>query len=455
MNIIQANVVRKTAANTPHHLPKTRRTVSVKNSRCRPRAASAAGRGSGIVVRRVVRNTSPADSGQKIIRLMPNDTSRHEDQQQGGATLSNMLEHWLRTEKFGYVRRTSYDRMENMYLYQIKPFLGDMLLRDITRADCRLMLQRVMEKGYSLSVIKKTGTMLKEFFNYIANDDPDFRNPMIGIRNFKDEFVQQHQAELRSKRNMALEKLEQGHVLTSEEHALLSSRVQLQDDKNELPILTKEEIQKLHDVIDNGYSRQWTSVNGNPIEASPKGFKQAEFFLFLLNTGLRAGEARALRYSDVDFKAHIVNICRNRSCTLRRDEAGNRIGGTVCQEGRPKTKSSNRVLYLSHAAIGYLEKLRAEEPEGYDGYIANINGRPLSDGTLRKRFSILLNNAGIRHCGLHTLRHTFASFFYEYTNGNQKLVADYLGHSISNITERIYVTISDRFMEESIRDFTL
>ena len=34
-------------------------------------------------------------------------------------------------------------------------------------------------------------------------------------------------------------------------------------------------------------------------------------------------------------------------------------------------------------------------------------------------------------------------------------MADYLGHSISNLTERVYVTTSIRFMEQSIRDFML
>ena len=455
MNNIQSNAARQITANSPHRLPKTRKNVQGKTGRYRPKAVSAESRGTGVVVRRAARKLSPVEPRQKIISLIPNETHPQEAHPKDDVTLSSMIEHWLHTEKYGYVRRTSYDRMETVYLHQIKPYIGDLLLKEITKADCRLLLQRVMEKGYSMSVLKKTATTLKEFFNYIADEDPDFRSPMIGIRSFKEEFVQQHQAELRLDRDRALEKLENGQPLTAEEREFLSSKILLRDGKDELPVLTKEEIQKLHDTIENGYSRQWTSVNGNPIETSPKDFKQAEFFLFLLNTGLRIGEARALRYSDIDFDAHTVSVCRNRSRTLRRDEAGNRVGGTVCQEGRPKTKSSSRVLYLSRAALGYLEKLRAQEPEGYDGYIANIKGRPLCDNTLRKRFSILLHNAGIRHCGLHTLRHTFASFFYEYTNGNQKLVADYLGHSISNITERIYVTISDRFMEEAIRDFAL
>lgn len=87
--------------------------------------------------------------------------------------------------------------------------------------------------------------------------------------------------------------------------------------------------------------------------------------------------------------------------------------------------------------------------------IANADGKPLNDANFRRRFDSLLSHAEVQHCGLHALRHTFASYYYEYTNGNRKLVADYLGHSISNLTERVYVTTSDRFMEQSIRDFVI
>ena len=131
------------------------------------------------------------------------------------------------------------------------------------------------------------------------------------------------------------------------------------------------------------------------------------------------------------------------------------VGGMTYVEGKPKTKSSARVLYLSLAALEYLKRLKAQEPEGYDGYIANSDGKPLNDAAFRRRFNSLLAQANVPHCGLHSLRHTFASYFYEYTNGNRKVVADYLGHSVSNLTERVCVTTSDRFMEQSIRDFVL
>lgn len=43
-------------------------------------------------------------------------------------------------------------------------------------------------------------------------------------------------------------------------------------------------------------------------------------------------------------------------------------------EGKPKTKSSARVLDLSLVALEMLKHLKAQEPEGYDGYLRPLHG---------------------------------------------------------------------------------
>lgn len=277
---------------------------------------------------------------------------------------------------------------------------------------------------------------------------------MANIKLYTEEYIRELQSTVREARDRAREKKENGQRLSPEERELVDSRLRMED-QGEIRPFTPEEIARIRDVAENGYVLRWESKKGNPIETAPQKLKQAEFFLFLLNTGLRAGEARALKYSDVDFETRRMVISRNRTTTRKRDAKGNAVGGMAYVEGKPKTKSSARALYLSLAALEMLKRLRAQEPEGYDGYIANADGKPLNDANFRRRFNSLLSHAGVRHCGLHVLRHTFASRYYEYTNGNRKLVADYLGHSISNITERIYVTTSDRYMEQSIRNFVI
>ena len=46
-------------------------------------------------------------------------------------------------------------------------------------------------------------------------------------------------------------------------------------------------------------------------EKSPKTDYQNLFFIVMLNTGLRAGEALALDYADIDFKNKTINIHKN------------------------------------------------------------------------------------------------------------------------------------------------
>ena len=394
------------------------------------------------------------EARQKTYDFIRSELTRQAERTQVSGSLGWAIEQWLRTEKYGRIRQISYDRLECTYENQVKPYIGGLQLREVTKNDCRQILMANMEKGYSTSTIRKLTQFLKEFFRFQAAEDPSLHNPMANLKYYTTDFVHARQSAARQARERALEKQERGRRLSEEEQALVSSRLRMED-REEIHVLTPEEIERIRDVAENGYVLRWESKNGTPIETKPRQLKQAEFFLFMLNTGLRVGEARALKYSDVDLESRRMVISRSRSTTRKRDAEGNVIGGMNCVEGRPKTKSSARVLYLSLAAAEMLQRLRAEEPEGYDGYIANFEGRPLGDSPFRRRFNSLLTQAGVTHCGLHSLRHTFASRFYEYTNGNRKLVADYLGHSLSNITERIYVTTSDRFMEQSIRDFRI
>ncbi|MCR5783133.1 MAG: tyrosine-type recombinase/integrase, partial [Clostridia bacterium] len=68
--------------------------------------------------------------------------------------------------------------------------------------------------------------------------------------------------------------------------------------------------------------------------------KQAKYFLFILNTGIRRGEACALKYSDIDFEKRTAAIQRNITTAKKRDKTGRATGGIYSVEGTPKTKGS-------------------------------------------------------------------------------------------------------------------
>ncbi len=451
----QYNVVeRKFAESDLLCIPKPTRYKTTGESQYRARLEIGRDRQTDAAVYKSIYGKTDAEVRQKAFDFIQKEIVAQTERSKITGKLSYAIEQWLRTEKYGRVRQSTYDRLECTYLNQSKPYIGGLELRDVTKNDCKRVLQANMEKGYSASTIKKASQLLKEFYSYQTAEDPTLRNPMANLKFYTEEFIHDRQASVREARDRAKAKKEKGQKLTPAEQELSESKLQMKD-QEEIHVLTPEEIARIRDVVENGYVLRWESKKGNPIETAPQKLKQAEYFLFLLNTGLRAGEARALKYSDINFETRRMEISRNLTTTRTRDAEGNTVGGMTYVEGKPKTKSSARVLYLSLAALEYLKRLKAQEPEGYDGYIANSKGKPLNDAAFRRRFNSLLTQANVPHCGLHSLRHTFASYFYEYTNGNRKVVADYLGHSVSNLTERVYVTTSDRFMEQSIRDFVL
>jgi integrase len=93
------------------------------------------------------------------------------------------------------------------------------------------------------------------------------------------------------------------------------------EDREEIRILTDEEIARLRDVAYNGYFLEFTSRGGKPVRSGPYPLKQAKFFIFAMNVGLRKGELMALKYSDVDFDKKCITIKSNRTVAKRR-EAG-------------------------------------------------------------------------------------------------------------------------------------
>lgn len=140
---------------------------------------------------------------------------------------------------------------------------------------------------------------------------------------------------------------------------------------------------------------------------------QPEYFLFVLYTGLRVGEAAALKYSDVNFETNQITISKARKTSKKRGLEGFPTGKIKVYEGKPKTKSSSATIYVPPQAIDVLLKMKAKEEKNYNGYIANDNGNPLSDTALRKRFYCLLDRAGLERKGTHTLRHTCATKVYQ------------------------------------------
>ena len=78
------------------------------------------------------------------------------------------------------------------------------------------------------------------------------KNPMDTLKMYSRDFVLQRQSTIRNNRDMAKAKQEDGKKLTEAEEALAFSKLRMED-REEIRILTDEEIARLRDVAYNGY----------------------------------------------------------------------------------------------------------------------------------------------------------------------------------------------------------
>lgn len=85
------------------------------------------------------------------------------------------FEEWLRDTKYnqGDLKTNSFDRFEQTYFQQIKPYLNEIphrLTKDIDSNDILKLLGIVRDKGYSHSTYKKVYYCLTNFFNEMVED---------------------------------------------------------------------------------------------------------------------------------------------------------------------------------------------------------------------------------------------------------------------------------------------
>jgi integrase len=288
---------------------------------------------------------------------------------------------------------------------------------------------------------------------------------MNKYRLYSKDFVIEKQNSLQPEKVAALEKIALRNkeieqfgnskiYITEEEQHLSQMQLKTQTSQNDIPIFSDEDIERIKYVIANGYRIQFTSRSGNPVTSGLYYPKQGMFFLFMLNSGIRGGEAVCLKYSDFDFEKSTVRIQQTAVNTKVRDKDGIATRARNRTFTRPKTERSYSVLQLSPYAIQIIMYMKAQEPPEYDGYVVHSDYRPISEKTLWQRLDKLLRGAGVQACGLHSLRHTHGTKLYEATQ-DLKIVAQQLRHTDPSFTAKTYVHQTDKRTKEILENIEI
>lgn len=168
-------------------------------------------------------------------------------------------------------------------------------------------------------------------------------------------------------------------------------------------------------------------------------------FRLIIETGLRVGEACALKLSDFDKNNLYITV--DSSYDQKRDVLGN-----------TKTKHHRKVyitreLYDEMLNLTKLHEtnkiiIGSEYSNEYNFLFVNEFGKPLSRSSIHNTMIYCSKKILGQQISVHKLRHTHATLLLE-ANVPMKVIQERLGHQSMEMTERIYAHVTPHLQEES------
>jgi len=291
---------------------------------------------------------------------------------------------WLETYKKGKIRPSSYERYQFCLQLLCKDELAHMDVRAIRLEDVQMYINRL--DAMSASTVKKQKLLLGQVFEHAMLTDVIQRTPVQGVQ------------------------------MPPQSHNTKLVYPYEKDEQEKLVAAFTEE--------NNGRLRLrygWGCV-------------------LILETGLRAGEALALEWDDVDEEKRTLKVTKNMV----------RVDGKNLVQRTTKTESGRRTIPLNGRAMEAVQHLKVQAVSGCPYVFATQTGKHLSYRNLLATMETACEAAGVEHRGLHALRHSFASNLYA-RGVEVKIISKLLGHSSTQITYDRYVHLFEGDIDDTLR----
>lgn len=291
-------------------------------------------------------------------------------------TVDCWFQHWIKNIKKNTVRKSTLKNYTDRYNNNIKNEIGALELKAVKPIHCQKVLNKMLDENYAGSTMEQTRITMFNMFYSAEENEIILSNPV--------------------KRSV---------------------KAPRKPEKNP-KVLTLEEQRKFL--------------------LAAKGSSNYYQYLFLLNTGLRAGELIGLKWDDIDFKNRQISINRSVSYDF---ETKTYI------EGEPKSINSYRKIPMTNQVYEILtlkhrQKHLFSNSRFSDYVFLNRNGEPTKNASYDSHIRKIAQKANIDNFSMHTFRHTFATRCIE-AGLKPKTVQQLLGHSSINITMNLYVHVTD------------
>ncbi len=288
-------------------------------------------------------------------------------------TFKKYADAWIKTNVPATCKASTLSDYQDILRIHVLPVFGDSQLTDITRGMVKDFLLQKVNAGLASSTV----THLKNVISGVLNKAVD------------------------------------NEIIPANPAHSLGKIVKAKDRKETMDPLTVDEMRTLLDTVRDNYEEHYP------------------LFLLLARTGMRIGEALALKWDDIDSAGRFINV--NKSL----------VRGSI---STPKSGKSRRVDMSLQLTDALKHHKTASKKKGLslglgdipDHVFTDRNGNPIDKNNWRRRvFNKALEKAGLRKIRIHDLRHTYATLRIG-KGDNIADVSGQLGHHSIKLTLDIY-----------------
>ena len=317
--------------------------------------------------------------------------------------LNEWFQKWLFVSKYDIIRENTKRQYHQVYTKHIAPMLGNFYLKDITQMKIRELLKQLAEDGYKYETKNKVRIILLDMFNKAMIDDYVCKNPVKGITVKKDE--------------------------------------------RDVRVLSKTDQFDFFECV--------------------KGTFYDNLFTVAVNSGLRIGEAAALRWEDIDWDKNVIHVKRTLVYQKYLEDEKKTFHFEL-----PKTSTSYRDIPINKRCSLALKKqymqkqiVKAKAPKSKEveeqfrdllfvtSFNTPLNSQIVCDVISRilREINLMRDDAEtIEPFSFHCFRHTFATRCFE-AGIAPKTVQRYLGHATLAMTMDLYTSVLDTQKEMEMK----